>query len=308
VVWTARRSSLGGTAGGHVPPRAAPGDGVAHQRILILGGPLEDGPRPGVRTLPSASRRRPVSRDLPSVRAALGRRASFRARGSPWLRRGSSGHRRLRRGSASRVMRPIRDSAMRTVEPVAIDRLAAATCGSPERVRSPVRLPQTAGRGIVDGTLQAGTRLDLTRKTGRSLPTACSRKAALVGAKGIPALEKMLAAKGLLARKEDPETPGPAPDGARQGPRTPRRGPSSSGPPRIRIRLVRQRRHPGAARGGHMTAGGPPKGSMRIGAETVQTTDGFLPTPGRDFLVVLYTACARSSSIRSRTPGAEGAG
>jgi hypothetical protein len=29
---------------------------------------------------------------------------------------------------------------------------------------------------------------------------------ALVGAKGIPALEKMLAAKGLLARKEDPET------------------------------------------------------------------------------------------------------
>src|SRR2546422_3326001 len=29
---------------------------------------------------------------------------------------------------------------------------------------------------------------------------------ALVGAKGIPALEKMLAAKGLLTRKEDPET------------------------------------------------------------------------------------------------------
>src|SRR2546422_1029911 len=29
---------------------------------------------------------------------------------------------------------------------------------------------------------------------------------ALVGPKGIPALEKMLAAKGLLGRKEDPET------------------------------------------------------------------------------------------------------
>jgi HEAT repeat protein len=29
---------------------------------------------------------------------------------------------------------------------------------------------------------------------------------AIVGAKGIPALQKMLAAKGLLGRKEDPET------------------------------------------------------------------------------------------------------
>src|SRR5207247_2792427 len=42
-----------------------------------------------------------------------------------------------------------------------------------------------------------------------------------------------------------------------------------------------------AARGRHMTAGGPPKGSI---AETVQTTDGFLRHAGREFLVVLYTA------------------
>src|SRR5207253_4381355 len=44
---------------------------------------------------------------------------------------------------------------------------------------------------------------------------------------------------------------------------------------------------PGAARGRHMTGGGPPRGSI---AETVQTTDGFLRHAGREFLVVLYTA------------------
>src|SRR5207248_3117312 len=58
---------------------------------------------------------------------------------------------------------------------------------------------------------------------------------ALVGPKGIAALEKMLAAKGLLGRKEDPETRACAAMALARSARRRRAG-CSSARPRIRIR------------------------------------------------------------------------
>jgi len=75
----------------------------------------------------------------------------------------------------------------------------ATSASSAVRFSAP-RLPQRGRAHRIDGHGSKLRNADLTEKM------TFSRRSGHRGAKGIPALEKMLAAKGLLGRKEDPET------------------------------------------------------------------------------------------------------